>query len=78
VLLQLCSRYSPSEIATKVKSFFRFYAINRHKTTVLTPSYHAENYSPDDNRCESPSPFFPFSPHPSPSLSCTAYPAMPF
>ena len=22
----------------------------RHKTTVLTPSYHAENYSPDDNR----------------------------
>jgi len=35
-----------------VKHFFRFYAINRHKTTVLTPSYHAENYSPDDNRCE--------------------------
>ena len=28
----------------------RYYAINRHKTTVLTPSYHAENYSPDDNR----------------------------
>lgn len=28
----------------------RYYAINRHKATVLTPSYHAENYSPDDNR----------------------------
>ncbi|XP_065158505.1 glutamine-dependent NAD(+) synthetase isoform X3 [Atheta coriaria] len=30
--------------------FFRCYAINRHKMTVLTPSYHAEAYSPDDNR----------------------------
>ena len=26
------------------------YAINRHKATVVTPSYHAESYSPDDNR----------------------------
>ncbi len=26
------------------------YSINRHKMTVLTPSCHAENYSPDDNR----------------------------
>ena len=26
------------------------YAINRHKTTVLPPAYHAESYSPDDNR----------------------------
>ena len=34
----------------KVKRFFTFYAINRHKMTVLTPSYHAEGYSPDDNR----------------------------
>lgn len=34
----------------QVKHFFKFYAINRHKATVLTPSYHAENYSPDDNR----------------------------
>ena len=24
--------------------------MNRHKATVLTPSYHAESYSPDDNR----------------------------
>lgn len=42
--------YSPQEVADKVKHFFRCYAINRHKMTVLTPSYHAESYSPDDNR----------------------------
>ena len=24
--------------------------MNRHKATTLTPSYHAESYSPDDNR----------------------------
>lgn len=41
---------SPAVIATKVKFFFRMYAINRHKMTTLTPSYHAENYSPEDNR----------------------------
>ena len=33
-----------------LQEFFRFYATNRHKTTVLTPAYHAESYSPDDNR----------------------------
>ncbi len=38
------------QVAAKVKHFFTSYSINRHKTTVLTPSYHAENYSPDDNR----------------------------
>ena len=40
----------PREVAEKVKRFFRYYAINRHKMTTLTPSYHAESYSPDDNR----------------------------
>jgi len=44
------SHLTVEQVATKVKFFFRMYAINRHKTTVLTPSYHAENYSPDDNR----------------------------
>lgn len=44
------SKHSPEEIADKVKLFFQLYAINRHKMTVLTPSYHAESYSPDDNR----------------------------
>ncbi|EDW00290.1 glutamine-dependent NAD(+) synthetase [Drosophila grimshawi] len=41
---------TPKEVADKVKHFFRCYAINRHKMTVLTPSVHAESYSPDDNR----------------------------
>ncbi|KAM8971773.1 glutamine-dependent NAD(+) synthetase isoform X1 [Sarcophilus harrisii] len=41
---------TPREVAEKVKHFFRMYSLNRHKMTVLTPSYHAENYSPDDNR----------------------------
>ncbi|KAI8440358.1 hypothetical protein MSG28_001692 [Choristoneura fumiferana] len=41
---------TPQEVAEKVKHFFRCYAINRHKMTILTPSYHAESYSPDDNR----------------------------
>jgi len=38
------------QISQKVKDFFRGYSINRHKSTVITPSYHAEAYSPDDNR----------------------------
>lgn len=42
--------HSPAVVAEKVKHFFKYYAINRHKATVLTPSYHAESYSPDDNR----------------------------
>lgn len=41
---------APSEVARKVKHLFKYYAINRHKTTVLPPAYHAEAYSPDDNR----------------------------
>ncbi|KAJ2493545.1 glutamine-dependent NAD(+) synthetase [Coemansia sp. RSA 2050] len=40
----------PGEIAGKVKRFFFYYAVNRHKMTTLTPAYHAEAYSPDDNR----------------------------
>ncbi|KAI9366158.1 hypothetical protein DFJ73DRAFT_807297 [Zopfochytrium polystomum] len=40
----------PSEIAKKVKHFFLYYSINRHKTTTLPPSYHMSPYSPDDNR----------------------------
>lgn len=40
----------PADVAKKVKHFFKMYSINRHKTTILTPAYHAESYSPDDNR----------------------------
>ncbi|SCU98300.1 LAFA_0G16974g1_1 [Lachancea sp. 'fantastica'] len=43
-------KLTPRQVAEKVKRFFFFYAINRHKQTVITPSYHAEQYSPDDNR----------------------------
>lgn len=37
-------------VAFKVKKFYSRYARNRHKMTTLTPAYHAENYSPEDNR----------------------------
>jgi len=40
----------PSQVADKVKHFFYCYSVNRHKMTVMTPAYHAECYSPDDNR----------------------------
>ncbi|KAF2874616.1 NAD+ synthetase [Massariosphaeria phaeospora] len=42
--------YAPRDVADKVKRFHHCYAINRHKMTTMTPAYHAENYSPDDNR----------------------------
>ncbi len=41
---------SMRHVAESVKKFFTFYFRNRHKATVLTPSYHADGYSPDDNR----------------------------
>lgn len=52
---ELCSRWNSlipdrRQIAEKVKKFFYYYSINRHKSTTLTPSYHAESYSQDDNR----------------------------
>ncbi|OBT51870.1 hypothetical protein VE04_06820 [Pseudogymnoascus sp. 24MN13] len=47
---QWSDKLSPQEIYTKVRWFFWNYGINRHKMTTLTPSYHAEQYSPDDNR----------------------------
>ena len=41
---------APRAVADKVKFLFKSYSVNRHKMTTLTPSYHAEQYSPDDNR----------------------------
>ena len=41
---------SDNQACSCLQAFFRYYATNRHKATVLTPSYHAESYSPDDNR----------------------------
>lgn len=49
-LCHVWNTISPAQVASQVKRFFFFYSVNRHKLTVLTPSYHAENYSPDDNR----------------------------
>ncbi|XP_060569113.1 glutamine-dependent NAD(+) synthetase-like isoform X2 [Ruditapes philippinarum] len=49
-LVHMWSWLTPEQVADKVKHFFRSYSINRHKMTTLTPSYHAETYSPDDNR----------------------------
>jgi len=49
-LLPAWPHLSAREIGEKVKLFFKFYAMNRHKMTTLTPAYHAESYSPDDNR----------------------------
>ncbi|KAF2101608.1 glutamine-dependent NAD(+) synthetase with GAT domain-containing protein [Rhizodiscina lignyota] len=50
LLVQTWTHLSPSQVYEKVRRFFYYYGINRHKQTVLTPSYHAEQYSPDDNR----------------------------
>jgi len=41
---------SAREVAEKVKRFFFYYSVNRHKMCTITPAYHAEGYSPDDNR----------------------------
>ncbi|XP_001604185.2 glutamine-dependent NAD(+) synthetase isoform X1 [Nasonia vitripennis] len=49
-LIHTWDNITPKEVADKVKHFYRCYAINRHKMTILTPSCHAETYSPDDNR----------------------------
>ncbi|KAM4018487.1 glutamine-dependent NAD(+) synthetase [Anomaloglossus baeobatrachus] len=49
-LLLMWREMSQRKVAEKVKHFFRMYSINRHKMTTLTPAYHAESYSPDDNR----------------------------
>uniref|UniRef100_A0A7S3E1X5 Uncharacterized protein n=1 Tax=Chloropicon laureae TaxID=464258 RepID=A0A7S3E1X5_9CHLO len=49
-LLRKWSSHPAETVATKVKRFFTFYAINRHKMTTVTPACHAEDYSPDDNR----------------------------
>ena len=45
-----CRALIPLFFLTQVKHFYRSYAINRHKMTVITPAVHAETYSPDDNR----------------------------
>jgi NAD+ synthase (glutamine-hydrolysing) len=43
-------RYTKQEISQKVKHFIAMNALNRHKMTTLTPSYHASDYSCEDMR----------------------------
>lgn len=38
------------QVAAKIKHFFRFYSINRHKQTTVTPAMHFQASSCDDNR----------------------------
>ena len=49
-MLQIWSDRDPAHIADIIKRYFRFYGINRHKMTVLTPSIHLNTHSIDDNR----------------------------
>jgi len=49
-LIQIWQHLTPEEVAAKVKKFFAMYSMNRHKMCTITPAYHAEAYSPDDNR----------------------------
>ncbi|EFQ98086.1 glutamine-dependent NAD(+) synthetase [Nannizzia gypsea CBS 118893] len=52
---------TPQQVAEKVKRFYHYYAINRHKMTTLTPALHSNDYSPDDNRFDlRPFLYFPF------------------
>jgi len=41
---------SPREVYEKVRRFFYYFNANRHKATILPPSLHLEEYSPEDNR----------------------------
>jgi len=49
-VIQIWENRSLEAVADKVKKFFKYYAINRHKMTTLTPSIHAEKYGCEDNR----------------------------
>ncbi|KAH4175690.1 glutamine-dependent NAD(+) synthetase [Parastagonospora nodorum] len=61
LVFQWKDEFSPKEVADKVKRFYHYWAINRHKMTVMTPSLHMEDYSPDDNRFDlRPFCYFPF------------------
>jgi NAD+ synthase (glutamine-hydrolysing) len=41
---------APRQVYGKVADFMRFYALNRHKMTTMTPGLYLESYTPDDNR----------------------------
>jgi len=37
-------RYTPAQTAEKVKRFYGYYALNRHKMTVITPAVHCTSF----------------------------------
>ncbi|CAJ2500137.1 Uu.00g029900.m01.CDS01 [Anthostomella pinea] len=43
-------RMEPRKVYEKVRSFFYYYAANRHEMTTMTPALYMESYTPDDNR----------------------------
>ncbi|KAL8716169.1 MAG: hypothetical protein Q9220_000074 [cf. Caloplaca sp. 1 TL-2023] len=51
--LRLCSDWThmtPRQVYQKTRFLWHMFGVNRHKQETLTPSLHAESYSPDSNR----------------------------
>lgn len=49
----LCSEWThltPRQVYSKTRFLWHMFGVNRHKQETLTPSLHAESYSPDSNR----------------------------
>jgi NAD+ synthase (glutamine-hydrolysing) len=42
--------YEVNVLAEKIKRFFKFYGMNRHKMTIITPAFYYDPESCDDNR----------------------------
>ena len=41
---------TPRQVYEKTRFMWHLFGVNRHKQETLTPSLHAESYSPDSNR----------------------------
>lgn len=50
LVVEWSDRMGPRQVFDKVADFLKFYAINRHKMTTMTPGLYLESYTPDDNR----------------------------
>jgi NAD+ synthase (glutamine-hydrolysing) len=44
------SQWRPDLLAAKIKKFFRYYSMHRHKMNTLTPTFHYNPEGCDDNR----------------------------
>lgn len=49
-MCQLWPDKTPQQVYQRVRFLWTYFGINRHKQEILTPSLHAETYSPDSNR----------------------------